>query len=85
MTLREHLARQFAGMFIARIDDREQYDAIASFNKVKFLSLADECIRQMEWAARNAFDKCCNRGTDWLPEDLTAAPDDWTPTTPEDQ
>ena len=80
MTLREHLARQFAGMLIARIDDREQYDAIASFNKIKFLSLADECIRQMEWARR----RCGAREQDFGHNDystvippLTAAEDGW--------
>ena len=40
-------------------------------------AMADECIRQMDWAARNAFDSCCNRGP--LPQDLTPAPDDWRP------
>jgi hypothetical protein len=42
-----------------------------------WLRAADECIRQMEWSAREAFDSCCHRGP--LPQTLTLAPEDWKP------
>ena len=39
--------------------------------------VADECIRQMDYNARRAFDSCCNRGE--LDQNLTIAPEGWKP------
>ena len=40
-----------------------------------FLLLADECIRQMEWARHDVYNMHGERDAT---EPLTAAPDDWT-------
>jgi len=41
--------------------------------------VADECIRQMEWAAANGFNHCCSRGLHNPLDPLTLAPEDWKP------
>ena len=69
--LRENLAERFADVLDPYLGHEGYWPGGAE-------AMADECIRQMEWAAQNAFDSCCNRGM--LPQDLTPAPDDWTPT-----
>ena len=78
--LREKLARRLANLTVARVGDKEPWDqgTMGQYSRDFFYKMADECLRQMEWASRNGFDSCCNRGL--LSQDLTPAPDDWTPT-----
>jgi len=45
----------------------------------RFERVADECIRQMEWAAANGFNHCCSRGLHNPLDPLTLAPEDWKP------
>ena len=44
-----------------------------------WLKVADECIRQMEWAAANGFNHCCSRGLHNPLDPMTLAPEDWKP------
>ena len=68
MSLREDLANRLSSIY-NQSDDAD------------FWTVADECIRQMEWAWANGFDSCCNRGQlkRLEKETMTIAPPDWKP------
>jgi hypothetical protein len=94
MSLREELAAKFANDFFPRVDDRLPYDRMFQFEKEAWRAIADECIRQMEYARRSGPQQDIEsiladpdfpdirgvRVKGWLP--LETAPDDWTTATP---
>lgn len=93
MTLREQLARHMASALDPDGGDPvkmwEMYpDTITTRESRGFwLSVADECIRQMEWARSRKF--VCGGmlqdgdwGTPWHMKKMTAAPDGWRPNVP---
>ena len=62
------------GVHIPFGSDPDHFPYMAYFD---LAPIADECIRQMEWNARESFDSCCHRGP--LPQTLTLAPEGWKP------
>lgn len=85
--LREKLAERFADIFLARYGDGSPYATLNTWQREKWLEMADECIRQMEWARHECPfewagtpDPVTKAGSpDAI---LTPAPPDWRPDGP---
>lgn len=87
MSLREHIAEKLVNFFAPRVSDALPYERLASWQQLKWLELADEVIRLMEWARQ----ECTGEhwagegwdGTRYLVDrserPLTCPPDDWRP------
>lgn len=82
MTLREELSRRLCSLVWGAPHMPYANEPVCSEQDraVTWGDLADECIRQMEWARRQTFDSV----RDYLPdvevhEPLTAAPEGWKP------
>lgn len=62
MSLREEIAAKMVNIFMPRVTDALPYEQLHQWQKEPWLKLADEAIRQMEWARRHRADKDINNG-----------------------
>ncbi len=75
----EELARRMATLFVETLQETETtetgFPSMACYDMV---SVARECVRQMEWTRRYTLDECNQPWEPPLPP-LTLAPEDWKP------
>ena len=82
--LRDAIAQRLCDLTLARMGDSTPWQTSARHTKDYYRHMADECIRQMEWARTGWIASKGSNGSTFYtnanpPIPLTPAPDDWKP------